>query len=199
MGARRPGEGEGRLMPGPCLIAARTNGDTSSRAWDRVKVTTIADMEPRRVRALELLLAGRTSGEVAEALGISRQTVWRFRQEPAFKAALVARQSDRVEDMRAELEAAGLDAAEYLRKVADGRERGDAARMRAAEFILARALPATLETSAEDRVRDALAAAVGGVEAVDALVRRRAGEALGFGNGAPLPPADDGEHQPPRN
>jgi Homeodomain-like domain len=48
-------------------------------------------LSPAQERALALVLAGRSDGEVAEAVGVCRQTVWRWRHQDArFIAALNA-------------------------------------------------------------------------------------------------------------
>jgi hypothetical protein len=47
------------------------------------------ELSPAQERALPLVLAGRTDREVADVVGVGRQTIWRWRNEiPVFVAAL---------------------------------------------------------------------------------------------------------------
>ena len=50
-------------------------------------------MDTRRERALDLLLCGRTPSEVGAEVGVRRETVWRWSQEPDFTAELERRRA----------------------------------------------------------------------------------------------------------
>ena len=43
-------------------------------------------MTPRKIRAVRLLLAGGRVADVAAAVQVSRQTIWRWVKDPAFQA-----------------------------------------------------------------------------------------------------------------
>ena len=59
----------------------------------------VTDLTPQQTQALELLMTGQSTGNVARALGIHRQTLWRWKNLPAFQAL----QSELAEGHRQEL------------------------------------------------------------------------------------------------
>lgn len=95
--------------------------------------------QPKRQRAIDLVLAGRSHTEVAAELGCRRETVWRWTGDPAFAAELSARRVDRRGAVAAELDAGALDAVRLLRSVVGDAEAPAAARVRAAAELLDRA------------------------------------------------------------
>jgi len=151
-----------------------------AREWHSSSVGTIHQLDDKRARVLELLLAGESITKIALALGLNRTTIWRMRQSAEFQAALAGNASERQEDIRAELEAGAIGAAEWLRAVAEGREPADAGRQRAVEVILARAVPATAAPDALARERAAISAALGGPERAADFVRAQVAEAMGL-------------------
>src|SRR3954453_7298469 len=79
-------------------------------------------LDPRRSRAVDLLVLGKTDAEVAAEVGANRTSLWRWRQEPLFQAELARR--------RAELWADSLDRfagllARSLDVLADALQDGD--------------------------------------------------------------------------
>jgi hypothetical protein len=62
------------------------------------EVHTLTDL---KLRAVELLVAGMRPGVVAKRLEVSRESLWRWRQEPAFRR--------HVQRLRAELHASRID------------------------------------------------------------------------------------------
>lgn len=51
-------------------------------------------MEPQKLKALELLLLGKSNSAVARALGVDRSTIARWRQEPEFIEKYEAQKSE---------------------------------------------------------------------------------------------------------
>lgn len=96
-------------------------------------------LNPRPARALELLLAGRTIGEIAAEVKVNRGTVWRWLGDPTFAAALARERDARRTAVGEALDAAAGEAVAVLLaelRNADGRP---ADRLRAASAILDRA------------------------------------------------------------
>jgi len=103
--------------------------------------------QPRRKRALELVLAGRTLPEVGEELGVNRSTVWKWTQDPGFAAELHQARVSRAGALQEAVGAAALDALRYLRAVLDDDTAPSGVRVRAACAVLDRAglTPGALE------------------------------------------------------
>ncbi len=51
-------------------------------------------LDPRRLRAVDLLAVGKRAAEVADELAVNRTTVWRWRDEPAFQQELARRREE---------------------------------------------------------------------------------------------------------
>lgn len=129
-------------------------------------------LKPRPARALELLLAGRTVGEIAAELRVNRATVWRWLADPDFAASIARERDARRTAVGEALDAAAGEAVAVLLaelRNADGRP-GD--RVRAASAILDRA------GWASRRGRDEAAGAEGVDERAAARVAARAFTAL---------------------
>jgi transposase len=55
----------------------------------------LAHLTDQQLTAIELILAGRRQSDVAQQLGVTRQTLWRWRNDPAFIEELSRRQEER--------------------------------------------------------------------------------------------------------
>lgn len=104
-------------------------------------------MQPNRQRALELLIGGATATEVASALEVRRETVWRWQQEPQFAGALVAAQRARLAATRSTLDFAAVRAIDTIIAIMDDVEQPAAVRLRAADSLLKRATWATSDVT----------------------------------------------------
>lgn len=162
-------------------ICDRTNDDDARVIGQCQIVAKVYDIDPRKARALELLLEGQPTGAVALACGANRATIWRWRtQDPAFQTALASRSSERLEDVRAELESAAVAASSYLRAVAEG-EPADQGRIAACRLVLERAVPPThADPSGREASQKALQAAMGGESEARRFIGEQVASALGF-------------------
>lgn len=140
----------------------------------------VFEIEPRKARALELTLAGVTTAAVCAEVGVNRSTFWRWRQCPEWQIALSTRSSERLEDVRAELEAAAVAASEYLRAVAEGAT-ADQGRLAACRLVLERAVPQThVDPAGREASQKALQAAMGGEAEAQRYIGEQVAAALGF-------------------
>ncbi len=60
----------------------------------------VTDVTPQQQQAIELFARGQPVGTIAEALGIGRKTLWQWRQQPHFMAALQQRRAQQYDFMR---------------------------------------------------------------------------------------------------
>lgn len=88
------------------------NGDKDPR--DYVEII----LQPRQAQAMEMMLAGKTDGEIARQLGVTRQTVnyWRNRDED-FKRVLSMRRLELWQAVKEEMSAMHTEALAVLRKL----------------------------------------------------------------------------------
>ena len=96
-------------------------------------------MQPKQQGALDLLLAGHPTTEVAALVGVRRETLWRWTQDPAFAAEVSRRQAERRQATHAELDAGVLEAVQKLRGLVADPEAPAGARVRAATARMDRA------------------------------------------------------------
>ncbi|MFO0679989.1 MAG: phBC6A51 family helix-turn-helix protein [Polyangiaceae bacterium] len=96
------------------------------------------DLEPKRTRALALFLEGADVGEVARETGVSRTTLWRWREDPAFAHELATKRQRVLEAARDDLRATTSDAVAVLRAVLRDDSQPPGVRLRAIEMVLAR-------------------------------------------------------------
>jgi len=96
-------------------------------------------LPPRRKRALELVLAGRTLPEVGEELGVNRSTVWKWTQDPGFAVELHQARVSRAGALQEAVGATALDAVRYLGEVVRDNSAPAGVRVRAACAVLDRA------------------------------------------------------------
>ena len=52
-------------------------------------------MQPKQQLALELILAGHSVTDIAAQVGVRRETVWRWRNDPSFASQVSVRQAQR--------------------------------------------------------------------------------------------------------
>ena len=140
----------------------------------------VYEIDPRKARALELLLAGTTTRAACLSIGVDRSTLYRWRMSPEWQIALSTRSSERLDDVRAELESAAVAASEYIRAVAEGAA-ADQGRLAACRIVLERAVPPThVDPSGREAAHKALQAAMGGEEAVVRHIGEAVTAAWGF-------------------
>ena len=96
-------------------------------------------MQPKQQRALDLLLAGHATTAVAAMVGVRRETIWRWTQDPAFAAEVSRRQAERRQAIHSELDAGVLEAVQMLRGLVADPEAPAGARVRAATALMDRA------------------------------------------------------------
>ena len=96
-------------------------------------------MQPKQQRALDLLLAGHATTAVAAEVGVRRETIWRWTQDPAFAAEVSRRQAERRQAIHSELDAGVLEAVQMLRGLVADPEAPAGARVRAATALMDRA------------------------------------------------------------
>lgn len=93
---------------------------------------------PRRAKALELMLAGRTDREIATELSVDPSTVWRWRTDPSFAAELDREQRERFSLVGERLSALVHRAVDTLGELLSDPSTPPMLRIRTAESILDR-------------------------------------------------------------
>ncbi len=88
--------------------------------------------------ALDFMIMGKSPSEVAAAVGVCRETVWRWTKDPDFAAALADARTERRERLQVAIEDAAVRAAEVLAAGLDDSVPWNV-RIRVAESILDRA------------------------------------------------------------
>ncbi|MBK6768559.1 MAG: hypothetical protein IPG72_05930 [Ardenticatenales bacterium] len=122
------------------------------------------ELSPRMAPAVAVFARGGTVNEAAEAAKVDRRTVLRWRQLPAFSAAVRVVVSDAFADAVAVLSDASGDASRYLADVARGHAPCDGGRVNAARLVLT--LGPSLRDAVELEARlSALEDAIGGQDA----------------------------------
>lgn len=79
-------------------------------------------LEPRRARAMEMLAGGKGMVETAAALGIGRNTLWRWTREPEFRRLLDEMRCDAVDAARRTLVLEAENAAKVIVEAVRGLE-----------------------------------------------------------------------------
>ena len=71
-------------------------------------------MQPKQQRALELILAGHSVTDIAAQVGVRRETVWRWRNDPSFASEVSVRQAQRRQSIQDELDAGLIERVRML-------------------------------------------------------------------------------------
>lgn len=102
-----------------------------------------ADLQPpKQTRAMLALLEYPTLKEAAAAVGVGETTLWRWSQEPSFKAAYMDARREAVKQSIAHLQRATGEAVTCLRDVMKSAKASDSAKVSAARAVLELALKA---------------------------------------------------------
>ena len=96
-------------------------------------------MQPKQQRALDLILTGHSTTDIAAQVGVRRETVWRWTQDPAFAAEVSRHRAERRMTVHSELDAGVLEAVRMLRGLVNDTEAPAGARVRAATALMDRA------------------------------------------------------------
>ena len=96
-------------------------------------------MQRRKQRALELILAGHSVTDIASQVGVRRETVWRWRQDPSFASEVSVRQGQRRQSIHDELDAGVIESVRMLRGLVADTDAPPGARVRAATALMDRA------------------------------------------------------------
>jgi DNA-binding CsgD family transcriptional regulator len=102
----------------------------------------------RQRTAIGLLVAGKTQAAVAEELGVNPRTIWEWKRDSVFLAALNAEREAIREAMQHRVLALGCKALDALERTLDGGD-SDSARVAAARLVLDRLLPTYSEAKAD--------------------------------------------------
>jgi transposase-like protein len=96
-------------------------------------------MQPKQQRALELILAGHSVTDIAAQVGVRRETVWRWRNDPSFASEVSVRQAQRRQAIHDELDAGVIESVRMLRGLVADTDAPPGARVRAATALMDRA------------------------------------------------------------
>jgi len=96
-------------------------------------------MENKKVLAVELLGGGMTIPKVAKELGVRRETVWKWTQDPRVSAEITVHQGGHIAKAQELLGGAVVEAVEALRRVMGDVEARDADVIKAATVVLEKA------------------------------------------------------------
>ena len=97
-------------------------------------------MQPKQQRALELILAGHSVTDIAAQVGVRRETVWRWRNDPSFASEVSVRQAQRRQSIHDELDAGVIESVRMLRGLVAYTDAPPGARVRAATALMDRAV-----------------------------------------------------------
>ena len=111
---------------------------------------------PKRAKALELMLEGRSDAEIAKELGVERNSIWRWRTDPKFAVVLAEAQRERIRLLDDRMMALVPRAIETIVSLMDDTAQSGMLRLRCAEALLERASWST--GTRERRIQEQLAA-----------------------------------------
>lgn len=109
-------------------------------------------LTPRQLRAVEALLAFGEVGAAADAVGINRATLRRWRMLPAFDAALRAAEAEAIDGVARRLTRLSAAALEVIDQTLADADAPTALRLRAADLALARMLQFRELVEVEERL-----------------------------------------------
>lgn len=118
--------------------------------------TECDEMKPDAARfdeAIAVLLQSPTQAEACETLGISRTTLWRWKQDPTFQEQYRDAQRSFYDHAMGQLQAGASEAVRTLRDVMADPGAQDSARVSAARAVLDLASKRIDQQELEDRIR----------------------------------------------
>jgi hypothetical protein len=95
--------------------------------------------QPGQQRALEPILAGHSVTDIAAQVGVRRETIWRWRNDPSFASEVSVRQAQRRQSIHDELDAGVIESVRMLRGLVADTDAPPGARVRAATALMDRA------------------------------------------------------------
>lgn len=98
------------------------------------------NLTPRKRKAIETLLTSGDITQAARAAGVSRETLYRWLKAPDFRQGLAAGTHEALQGLSQSLLTLGAAAAKTLREALEDTTAPLAARLRAADIVLARLL-----------------------------------------------------------
>jgi len=100
------------------------------------QITGIPELRSNQRRAIEALVTGANVPEAAAAAGVSESTIYRWRGETDFAAALRIADGDALRDLARRITSAANDALTLLQSMVNDNEAAASVRVRAAAEIL---------------------------------------------------------------
>ena len=107
----------------------------------------------RQRKAIRALLEHGDVASAAEAAGVTRQTLYRWRKQEHFKRALAEAEGEALEGLSRALVRLGEKATETLEQAMDGAEK-ESTKVRAADIVLSRLLQLRELVELEERVNE---------------------------------------------
>lgn len=107
---------------------------------------------PRKIKVIELLIAGQSVIEAAEAAGVRRSTVYTWLKQPEFISALKEARAEAMDRLGLLLSALGDKAINALGAAIDNPDAGPAVKIRAADIVLNRLLELRYSIDFEARI-----------------------------------------------
>ena len=93
-------------------------------------------MQPKQQRALDLILAGHSVTDIASQVGVRRETVWRWRNDPSFASEVSIRQAQRRQSIHDELDAGVIESVRMMRGLVADTDTPPGDRVRAATALM---------------------------------------------------------------
>lgn len=93
-------------------------------------------LTPKQIRAVELLICGKSSGDLTKELQISRQTLSRWRRSDLFQKELTRAQAESLQELTRRLQSLGHLSVEVIREVLESPTAAATVKLRAASAVL---------------------------------------------------------------